>query len=171
MNINFNLKRKFNVNGKEYNSIEEMPPEIRTAFEKAMALHGNQTIPLDTRTTINFNGKEYQSIDEMPPDTRKLYEKVLNMAQTGEMQPGIFTHTTVNVQKHPRSAIEGISSGPTIGGDTSVSHTTSKSFFNSGTENMGTPIKAESTFSLRSLVIGFGVIALIVLLYFILQWK
>jgi hypothetical protein len=37
MNVNVNVKRKFKVNGKEYNSIEEMPQDIRNAFEKAMA--------------------------------------------------------------------------------------------------------------------------------------
>jgi len=30
------VKRKFRINGKEYTSIEEMPPELRGAVERAM---------------------------------------------------------------------------------------------------------------------------------------
>jgi hypothetical protein len=35
VDFNVNVKRKYVVNGKEYASLEEMPPEIREAIEKA----------------------------------------------------------------------------------------------------------------------------------------
>jgi hypothetical protein len=36
MKVNFNIKRKIVVNGKEYNSVEDMPLELREAYEKAV---------------------------------------------------------------------------------------------------------------------------------------
>ena len=35
VNFNVNVKRKYVVDGKEYSSIEEMPADIRQAFERA----------------------------------------------------------------------------------------------------------------------------------------
>lgn len=36
MKFNFTMKNSFFVNGKEYGSVEEMPREIREAYERAM---------------------------------------------------------------------------------------------------------------------------------------
>jgi hypothetical protein len=74
MNVNINVKRKFKVNGKEYNSIEEMPPDIRSAFEKGMATQTGTAPSLVTQTQIRFNGIEYKKIEDMPSDVRQLYE-------------------------------------------------------------------------------------------------
>jgi hypothetical protein len=35
--MNVTVRRKFRINGKEYSSIEEIPPEYRGAVEKALA--------------------------------------------------------------------------------------------------------------------------------------
>ena len=71
MRININVKRKFKVNGKEYNSIEEMP--------------------------LTFNGQEYNSIDEMPQNIRQLYEEVLiRAAETGDVPPDMVTADDFN---------------------------------------------------------------------------
>ena len=37
MPISVKIKAKIKINGKEYASLEEVPPELRTAYEKAMA--------------------------------------------------------------------------------------------------------------------------------------
>ena len=94
MNVNVNVKRKFKINGKEYNSIEEMNPDIRNAFEKAMASQAgsdHQENPATMQTKIIFNGTEYQSIDAMPQDVRHLYEKVLKTMETGTAPANIIT--------------------------------------------------------------------------------
>jgi hypothetical protein len=86
MKINIDIKRNFKINGKEYNSLEEMPADIREAFKKAMASQstlGSQ-IKFDNTTKIVFNGKEYEGIDAMPHNIRQLYEKVLKSAETGK---------------------------------------------------------------------------------------
>ena len=152
MNVNVNVKRKFKVNGKEYNSIEEMPPEIRNAFEKAMALRagsGQQEDPATVQTKIIFNGIEYKSINAMPQDIRQLYEKVLKSADTGIAPPNIIT----------ASDISGIQAEPKSYGTTSIG-------------NMGKPTKIEPTaISARTLIIGVLLIALIILLYFLFQGR
>ena len=150
MNVNVNVKRKFKVNGKEYNSIEEMPPDIRNAFEKAIASKvgkGQPVSPTTMQTKIIFNGTEYQSIDAMPQDVRQLYEKVLKAAETGNAPANIIT----------ASDISGMQAGPKNYGKTNMG-------------NIGKPPKIEpSAFSPRMLIIGFLAIALIILLYFVLQ--
>jgi hypothetical protein len=150
MNVNVNVKRKFKINGKEYNSIEEMPQDIRDAFEKAMASKtgsGLQMNPAPVQTKIIFNGTEYQSIDAMPQDVRQLYEKVLKAAETGTAPANIIT----------ANDISGMQAGPTTYGAANM-------------DAMGMPKKIEPTaFSPRTLIICFMVIALIILLYVILQ--
>jgi len=87
MSINVKVNRNFNVNGKVYHSIEEMPDDIRENFLKAMEENTGIKIRFGdskTRTKISFNGNEYDSIDEMPDEERQIYEKVLQTAKTGK---------------------------------------------------------------------------------------
>jgi hypothetical protein len=150
MNVNVNVKRKFKINGKEYNSIEEMPQDIRNAFEKALASKTGSDLqrnPASMQTKIIFNGTEYKSIDAMPQDVRQLYEKVLKAAETGTAPTNIIT----------ANDISGMQAGPKTYGATNM-------------EMMGKPSKIEPTaFSPRLLIISFMVIALIILLYVIFQ--
>jgi Tfp pilus assembly protein PilW len=152
MNANVNVKRKFKVNGKEYNSIEEMPPDIRNAFEKAMASQagsGQQANPATMQTKIIFNGIEYKSVDAMPQDVRQLYEKLLKSGETGTAPTNIIT----------ASDKSGMQAGP-------------KTYGNTNMGNMGKPTKIEpSAFSPRMLIIGVMVIALIILLYFVFHGR
>lgn len=145
MNVNINVKKIFKVNGKEYNSIEKMPPDIRNAFEKAMAGQADTVLPSLTQTKIIFNGIEYKIIDDMPSDVRQLYEKAINAIQSGDIQAGIQ-----------------------INGDISGSKSVSKTF----TNNMGMPDKIEPTaFSTRLLIIGIVLIGLIIMFYLVFQGK
>jgi len=81
--FNVNVKRKFKVNGVEYNSIEEMPENVRENFKKTMAAMAGSKQGINlavSRTKISFNGAEYDGPDAMPPDARQLYEKALKAA-------------------------------------------------------------------------------------------
>jgi len=153
MNVNVNVKRKFKINGKEYNSIEDMPPDIRNAFEKAMASQtgsSHQANPATMQTKTIFNGTEYQSIDAMPQDVRQSYEKVLKAAEIGNAPANIITT-----------------------GDISDMLTGHKTYGNTNMGNMGKPPKIEPTaFSPRTLVIGIALIVFIIFLYyFVLHGK
>src|SRR5438067_13435602 len=70
-----NLKTKIKYNGQEYSSVEEMPPEARSAYEKAIAA-GSATIS----TKIVLNEREYASPEQMPAAERQLYEDAMKLA-------------------------------------------------------------------------------------------
>jgi hypothetical protein len=80
MPVNFNVKTKIKINGKEYNSPEEMPPDVRSLFEKAMANRESSSanIHVNTNSKITFNGQTFNNLDEMPADVRRIYESVMN---------------------------------------------------------------------------------------------
>jgi len=147
MKINLNVKRTFKVNGKEYNSIEEMPVDIREAFEKAIGLkvgQGNLTHPAPVQSKIIFNGTEYQGINAMPQDVRQLYERVLKSAETG------VAPTDIDVA--------GISGGMLT--ETGTLKTTRQG-------DIRRPLKTEPSFSPRALILSAIVVALIILLYYL----
>jgi hypothetical protein len=86
MDVKFNVKYKFKVNGKEYGSLEEMPASVREAYERAVDnTNGIElgNIPSMSSGKIVFNGQEYESIDSMPADTRRMYETIMKSVQEG----------------------------------------------------------------------------------------
>jgi hypothetical protein len=93
---------QIHFNGKTYNSIEEMPPEARQAYEQALALLADQNAnglpdfvdglmqgqspeevlkPLNTLsstfTQVVYNGQTYASPEAMPPEARRAYEQAM----------------------------------------------------------------------------------------------
>jgi hypothetical protein len=77
--MKINVKTKIKYKGQEYSSVEELPPEVRAAYEKAMATGG-----ASFSTKIVFNGQEYASLDQMPAAQRQLYELALKLSQDTE---------------------------------------------------------------------------------------
>jgi hypothetical protein len=80
MKINININKKFVVNGKEYNSVEEMPREVRVIFEKAKAgvsitdlVKGSFNV--STKTSVD--SKTYKNVDELPPDVRIIHDEAM----------------------------------------------------------------------------------------------
>ncbi len=81
-------------NGKKYSSVEEMPPDEREAYEKAINMLKNLTESgkkVEIKETVQstsveekpdgsivVDGQEYSSVDEMPPEVRAKYEKLKN---------------------------------------------------------------------------------------------
>jgi hypothetical protein len=75
--------------GKEYSSIEEMPPEVRDEYERAISQlrdidrNGIPDVVQDTGKPIirieqhryMVNGREYSSLDDLPPAIRRTIEK------------------------------------------------------------------------------------------------
>jgi hypothetical protein len=149
MTVSINVKRKFKINGKEYNSIEEMPDDVRETFKKAMASQadsGHQTNPAAMRTRIIFNGMEYESMDAMPQDVRQLYEKVLRAAETGTASPEIdLADISSGMPREPSTL------GTAYPGD------------------IPQPAKFEPSFSPRTLIVSAVLGALFLLLYYLWQ--
>jgi hypothetical protein len=77
--MKINVKTKIKYKGQEYSSVEELPPEVRAAYEKAMATRG-----ASVSTKIVFNGQEYASLDQMPAAERQLYEDALKLTRDTE---------------------------------------------------------------------------------------
>ncbi len=83
MTVKVEVKWKFKVNGKEYASREEMPENIREAYDKALAttISSDSANPGAPATRIVFLGGEYANVDSMSADVRQTYEEVLSTAQ------------------------------------------------------------------------------------------
>jgi hypothetical protein len=74
---------KITFNGKEYAGANEMAPEEREIYERAMASFGSgaaSDVKVETKARIVVNGKEYASLDAMPADVRRLYELATSVA-------------------------------------------------------------------------------------------
>ena len=80
MTTNITVKTKFRVNGQDYERVEDMPPDVRRAYERALATTGGERSGLTrprSSTKIVFNGQEYASPAQMPAAVRQLYDGVM----------------------------------------------------------------------------------------------
>jgi hypothetical protein len=96
------MSTKITINGREYDSPEQMPPDVRKIYDGALALgvplledrdgngvpdllEGKGGFKLAARVAkaILVNGVKYTGPDEMPPDVRTLYEQTLAKAKAG----------------------------------------------------------------------------------------
>ena len=105
MKVNFDVKRKFIVNGEEYNSVEEMPPELRAAYEKAVRSGAGLRIEkpqVSVQAKIVFNGREYDSLEAMPADVRRVYQSVMKTVETGQASPDLLSATLGDEASFPR---------------------------------------------------------------------
>jgi hypothetical protein len=82
-------------NGREYTSPAEMPPDVRGAYDRAMALladadgngvpdllegpAGGHVIAIQ-ESSITINGRSFAGPGEMPPHVRQLFESILAQA-------------------------------------------------------------------------------------------
>jgi hypothetical protein len=88
MDVKINVKRRFKVNGVEYESLEAMPPELRQAVERATA-GGGVHLSAGAEAHIVFNGKRFGGREEMPEEDRSLYDAaVAALPEAGSVPPG-----------------------------------------------------------------------------------
>ncbi len=74
---------KITVNGREYDSVDHMPPDVREIYLKAMAAlgetgkTGQKNIGFQTvKESFTYNGREYKSREELPPEVWALFDKI-----------------------------------------------------------------------------------------------
>ncbi len=86
MPINLKVKTRIKINGKEYSSVEEMPPDVRALYEKAMAgrQSSSSSPQVSSHTKITFNGQTFNSVEEMPEEIRRIYESVMAAVDKNE---------------------------------------------------------------------------------------
>jgi hypothetical protein len=100
------------INGQEYHSVEEMPPEVRDQYRKSIASlrdsdgdgvpdilqnMGPSDIATESnivREFITFNGKKYNSHEELPPEVRELIRRVPKLVEPGEDKASFEVGTT-----------------------------------------------------------------------------
>jgi hypothetical protein len=93
MGIDIDVKRVYIVNGEKYNSLEEMPLEIRKIIDDTLASSAVRDIlkaPMHAKMKIKCNNKEYDSIESMPVTERAVYESAMKAAglqETGSANP------------------------------------------------------------------------------------
>lgn len=149
MEIKFNVKRKYVVNGKEYGSLEEMPAAIREVYEKAVGkAHGTEhgNIPAVSSQKIVFNGQEYESVNTMPPDIRQMYETVMKTVNEGKIS------LTGNVDLKFGKKTPDSGKGSAL-----------------NAYNIATPIEPQSGLSPRILILAGALIAFIIGLYILMS--
>lgn len=66
MSFDLRIKKEFNVDGKNYDSLDQVPAEVRAAIEKAMQTGAPVT------ATVIVNGKTYASLEEVPAPLRAI---------------------------------------------------------------------------------------------------
>jgi hypothetical protein len=66
------------IDGKEYGSVDEMPPEVRAAYEQKLAQRRRRGArgELLRPTEIIFHGKRYPHWQAIPADIRPVYEAI-----------------------------------------------------------------------------------------------
>ncbi len=107
------------VNGQEYGSGEEMPPDVRALYERALRAAAEaraggggtepttseggapahvtvQTVKTSTRFVVD--GKEYGSVDELPPAARAALRDAL-----GTSSPNRLTYAVDRAEEEPES--------------------------------------------------------------------
>jgi hypothetical protein len=96
------MNAKFTVNGKTYETLESMPPDVKRLYAEVLARGGPSLADRDgngipdvlegkggsiARATVDcrivVNGRRYGSVDEMSADDRRLYENALDLARAG----------------------------------------------------------------------------------------
>lgn len=102
MDIKFNVKYKFKVNGKEYSSLDEMPADIHDAYDKTIKTRGMEGTNISPGKIV-FNGQEYESMDSMPADIRQMYEPIMKTVKSGGVanveEPGFKLGVSSNRMK------------------------------------------------------------------------
>ena len=71
--MNISVKTKIRYKGQEYSSPNELPPEVRSGYEKALASAA--------QGRITINGREFGSENEMPEEMRNFADDVINLVQ------------------------------------------------------------------------------------------
>jgi hypothetical protein len=123
---------RITINGQEYNSPDEMPPDVRRLYDNAMQAMGN-ALPggqagnttvftsrgglLNTnivvRKNITVNDKHYKSLDEMPPELRQLAENAMQQAQGTTGGPAITNRLSMSTDPGTPQVRAFVSTSPT----------------------------------------------------------
>jgi hypothetical protein len=79
--MNIKLTTRIRYQGQEYSNPNDLPPDARAAYERALAGQGNVIPSGGKMTQFVVNGQPFSSPAEMPEAERKLYEDAMELMQ------------------------------------------------------------------------------------------
>ena len=105
---------KITVNGREYDSIDQMPPDVREIYLQAMAAMREsgtketssvirKNLFSSVKESFTYNGREYKSRDELPPEVRKLFDQIREQPPDKTSDVTIVTDRTIIPGRSPSS--------------------------------------------------------------------
>ncbi|MDA8243526.1 MAG: hypothetical protein M0025_05340 [Elusimicrobia bacterium] len=98
--FNINFKKKIRINGKEYDSEDQVPPELRQTVHDALLNSG-----APGRRKIVINGVPYENTESMPPDIRQIYDQAMKRAaEAGEPVAPHPAKLTLNADLKPEGS-------------------------------------------------------------------
>jgi hypothetical protein len=74
MTVRFEVKKTFKVDGREYDSLDQVPAEVRSKVEQALAAGWH------AEGKVTVNGKTYASLDDVPQPLRALVRGATSLA-------------------------------------------------------------------------------------------
>ena len=89
--MNITLKTKIRCNGKEYSSVDELPPEIRSLYERAIAGGGKFAMSHSITPRLVINGQEFSSTADMSVAEKKLYDDAMQLIHDNVNAKGTTT--------------------------------------------------------------------------------
>jgi hypothetical protein len=98
VSVNFLVKKTIRIDGKDYESLDDVPQETRAAVEKALATASDPAAQTGVKLTVN--GHTYASADELPAPLRTIvqgavaYAAKKAAAESTEAQPWADTSDT-----------------------------------------------------------------------------
>jgi hypothetical protein len=79
--VNTRTKTNIRFNGREYANADEMPVDVRAAYDRAVddmaLLHSGVRLAAKLNAKIIVNGNEFNNAGEMSVDDRRLYHEAL----------------------------------------------------------------------------------------------
>jgi hypothetical protein len=79
--VNARSKTNIRFNGREYANADEMPSDVRAAYDRAVdelgELHSGARLAAKLKAKIIVNGNEFNNAGEMSVDDRHLYHEAL----------------------------------------------------------------------------------------------
>ena len=96
-------KTNIRFNGREYANADEMPSDVRAAYDRAVDdlgdLHSGARLAAKLNAKIIVNGSEFNNAGEMSVDDRHLYHEALEALFTPDLAVSAINGTETNGEK------------------------------------------------------------------------
>jgi hypothetical protein len=101
--VNTRTKTNIRFNGREYANADEMPVDVRAAYDRAVEeplLHSGARLAAKLNAKIIVNGNEFSNAGEMSVDDRHLYHEALEALFPPDIAVSSGEPAQINGKKH-----------------------------------------------------------------------